>query len=527
MGVAGVEWVEVTALPPLRRAAADRAGRRRAAARPARDRAARQRPEPARERAHRDRAEGRPVSRRRSTPAAASPARRTALSGLQPARAARARLPDRDARHVPAPDAAADRRLDTRRRTRTSARSSPLTTRAPDDPAIALLDAWAVVGDVLSFYQERIANEGFLRTATERRSVLELARQIGYELNPGVAAATYLVWEVEARFAVEGQTPPSMPPAAARGARRRRHQGAEHAGAGRAAADVRDRRRPRRPQRPQRAAPAAHRPAAGEPRIDACSTSRASPRGFVRGDRVTHHASRAPAAEVRTSVKRDEETRATGGTLPGVDVSLLEVTDVVPEPELESDAAGARGARASQPPPSQPPAADVQDSAAGRRRSSRPTPPPTPAGRAGRARARGHVLVPTPADGGGDPRPGARRSPGATPGCSHSSRSSAGTRSRSSTSSTGPRIGLDLGPVFDGSRWCRRATSRARPSSRSSRADKAEAARDTVVVVTFSEPMNAAVGETRSRSRAKERRDEPVADASTEVVRRGDRAASR
>jgi hypothetical protein len=74
---------------------------------------------------------------------------------------------------------------------------APLTARTPDDPAIALLDAWATVGDVLTFYQERIANEGFLRTATERRSVLELARGIGYELNPGVAASTYLAFTVE------------------------------------------------------------------------------------------------------------------------------------------------------------------------------------------------------------------------------------------------------------------------------------------------------------------------------------------
>src|SRR5690242_19426677 len=43
-----------------------------------------------------------------------------------------------------------------------------LTTREPDDPSVALLDASAVVADVLTFYQERIANEGFLRTATER-----------------------------------------------------------------------------------------------------------------------------------------------------------------------------------------------------------------------------------------------------------------------------------------------------------------------------------------------------------------------
>ncbi len=72
-----------------------------------------------------------------------------------------------------------------------------LTSRATEDPVIALLDAGAVLYDVLSFYQERIANEGFLRTATERRSILELARSIGYELNPGVTAGTYLAFTVD------------------------------------------------------------------------------------------------------------------------------------------------------------------------------------------------------------------------------------------------------------------------------------------------------------------------------------------
>jgi Baseplate J-like protein/Repeat of unknown function (DUF346) len=80
-----------------------------------------------------------------------------------------------------------------------------LTTRSEDDPAIALLDAWAVIVDVLTFYQERIANEGYLRTATERRSILELAREIGYELSPGVAASAYLQFTVEE---VIGTTPP-------------------------------------------------------------------------------------------------------------------------------------------------------------------------------------------------------------------------------------------------------------------------------------------------------------------------------
>ena len=71
------------------------------------------------------------------------------------------------------------------------------TSRAGDDPAIALIDAWATALDVLTFYQERIANEGYLRTATERRSILELARAIGYELRPAVAASTTLAFDLE------------------------------------------------------------------------------------------------------------------------------------------------------------------------------------------------------------------------------------------------------------------------------------------------------------------------------------------
>ena len=72
-----------------------------------------------------------------------------------------------------------------------------LTTRNDTDFSIALLDAWAAVGDVLTFYQERIANESYLGTATERFSVLEMARLIGYELRPGVAAGTYLAFTLE------------------------------------------------------------------------------------------------------------------------------------------------------------------------------------------------------------------------------------------------------------------------------------------------------------------------------------------
>src|SRR6267154_4631899 len=72
-----------------------------------------------------------------------------------------------------------------------------LTTRDASDPSIALLDGWATIGDVLSFYQERIANEGYLRTATERRSVLELSKLIGYTLRPGVASTVYLAYTLD------------------------------------------------------------------------------------------------------------------------------------------------------------------------------------------------------------------------------------------------------------------------------------------------------------------------------------------
>lgn len=72
-----------------------------------------------------------------------------------------------------------------------------LKTRNDDDFSIALLDAWATVADVLTFYQEYLANESYLRTASERESVLNLARLIGYELRPGVAASAYLAFSLE------------------------------------------------------------------------------------------------------------------------------------------------------------------------------------------------------------------------------------------------------------------------------------------------------------------------------------------
>jgi hypothetical protein len=39
-----------------------------------------------------------------------------------------------------------------------------------DDPAIALIDLWAEIGDLLSYYQDQVSSEAYLETSRERRS---------------------------------------------------------------------------------------------------------------------------------------------------------------------------------------------------------------------------------------------------------------------------------------------------------------------------------------------------------------------
>ncbi len=83
-----------------------------------------------------------------------------------------------------------------------------LRTRDSDDPSIALLDAWAMACDVLTFYTERLANESYLRTATQRTSLAELGKLLSYRLNPGSAAETVLAFSLERPVA----PPPLDPP---------------------------------------------------------------------------------------------------------------------------------------------------------------------------------------------------------------------------------------------------------------------------------------------------------------------------
>ncbi|MEV4227874.1 baseplate J/gp47 family protein [Streptomyces bobili] len=59
-----------------------------------------------------------------------------------------------------------------------------------------LLELFAYMGDILSYYQDRVANESFLGTARTRASVIQHLRLIGYELGTAVPAATTLLVSV-------------------------------------------------------------------------------------------------------------------------------------------------------------------------------------------------------------------------------------------------------------------------------------------------------------------------------------------
>ncbi|MEI9971355.1 MAG: hypothetical protein WDO73_04465 [Ignavibacteriota bacterium] len=55
-----------------------------------------------------------------------------------------------------------------------------------------LLELFAYMGDILSYYQDRVANESFLGTAQTRRSIIQHLRLIGYKLGTAVPAGAGL-----------------------------------------------------------------------------------------------------------------------------------------------------------------------------------------------------------------------------------------------------------------------------------------------------------------------------------------------
>ena len=71
--------------------------------------------------------------------------------------------------------------------------------RDEDDLGVMLLEMWAYVCDVLSFYDEVIANENYLRTADLRPSLRKLTGLLGYIPRPAVSAAVLLTALAEGR----------------------------------------------------------------------------------------------------------------------------------------------------------------------------------------------------------------------------------------------------------------------------------------------------------------------------------------
>ena len=69
--------------------------------------------------------------------------------------------------------------------------------RTEADLGMAILELFAYVGDQFSYVQDRVANEAFLRSATQYESVRQLLRLIDYTPDPGAAARVILRFEAK------------------------------------------------------------------------------------------------------------------------------------------------------------------------------------------------------------------------------------------------------------------------------------------------------------------------------------------
>ena len=68
---------------------------------------------------------------------------------------------------------------------------------ASGDYQTMFIELWAYLADILTFYQERIANEAFIPTATQRSSLLRLAELIDYRPGPGAGASAFVAFTVQ------------------------------------------------------------------------------------------------------------------------------------------------------------------------------------------------------------------------------------------------------------------------------------------------------------------------------------------
>jgi uncharacterized phage protein gp47/JayE len=79
---------------------------------------------------------------------------------------------------------------------------------APGDLGLQVLEWWAYLADILTFYNERIANESYLGTAELPASVSGLVALLGYQPRPGIAATGLLA---ASRRAGRPQEPLAIP----------------------------------------------------------------------------------------------------------------------------------------------------------------------------------------------------------------------------------------------------------------------------------------------------------------------------
>jgi hypothetical protein len=79
----------------------------------------------------------------------------------------------------------------------------PWRARSSDDFGIMLLEMWAYVCDSISFYDEVIANEVYIRTAILRPSLRKMVGLLGYVPRPGVAATVDLAVFADGRQPVK------------------------------------------------------------------------------------------------------------------------------------------------------------------------------------------------------------------------------------------------------------------------------------------------------------------------------------
>lgn len=66
------------------------------------------------------------------------------------------------------------------------------TSRDANDFGIIMLEMFAYMGDLMSFYIDRMANEAYIGTATQRDSVLSIAALLGYSVTQGTPATVEL-----------------------------------------------------------------------------------------------------------------------------------------------------------------------------------------------------------------------------------------------------------------------------------------------------------------------------------------------